>query len=45
MVPEGVVGSVQVVDLQTTQKGEGSPAPAGRDTTMGEVPGSSCFRS
>ena len=38
MVPERVVGSVQVANLQTTQKAEGSPAPAGRDTMMGDVP-------
>ena len=38
MVPEGFVGSVQVADLQTTQKAEGSPAPAGGDTMMGDVP-------
>ena len=39
IVPEGVVGSVQVADLQTNQKAEGSPAPAGGDTIMGDVPG------
>ena len=38
MVPEGVMGFVQDTDLQTTQKAEGSPAPAGRDTMMGDVP-------
>ena len=39
MVPERVVGSVQVANLQTTQKAEGSPALAGGDTMMGDVPG------
>ena len=39
MVPEGVVGTIQVVDLQTNQKAEGSPTPAGGDTVMGDVPG------
>ena len=39
MVLEGVVGTVQVADLQTNQKVEGSPAPAGGDTVMGDVPG------
>ena len=39
MVPERVVGSVQVANLQTTQKAEGSPALAGGDTMMGNVPG------
>ena len=37
VVPEGVVGSIQVVDLQTNQKAEGSPAPIGGDTVMGDV--------
>ena len=39
VVPEGVVRSVQIVDLQTNQKAEGSPTPAGGDTVMGDVPG------
>ena len=38
VVPKGVVGFVQVADLRTTQKAEGSPASAGGDTTMGDAP-------
>ena len=38
VVPEGVVGSFQVADLQITQKAEGSSAPTGGDTMMGDVP-------
>ena len=39
VVPERVVESVQVADLQTTQKAKGSLAPVGGDTTMGDTPG------
>ena len=39
VVSEGVVGSVQIADLQITQKAEGSPAPTGGDTMMGDAPG------
>ena len=39
MVFEGVVGSVQIADLQITQKAEGFPAPTGGDTMMGDAPG------
>ena len=39
VVPEGVVGSIQVVDLQTNQKAKGSLAPAGGDTMMGDILG------
>ena len=39
VVPEGVVRSVQIVDLQTNQKAEGSPVPASEDTAMGDIPG------
>ena len=39
VVPERVVGSVQVADLQTTQKTEGSPTPASGDTVIGDIPG------
>ena len=39
VVPEGVVRTVQIVDLQTNQKAEGSPVPAGGDTVMGDIPG------
>ena len=39
VVPEGAVGSVQVADLQTTQKAEGCPALAGGDTKIGDAPG------
>ena len=38
VVPERVVESVQVADLQTTQKAKGSLAPVGGDTTMGDTP-------
>ena len=39
VVPEGVVRSIQIADLQTNQKAEGFPVPAGGDTVMGDVPG------
>ena len=39
VVSEGVVGSVQIADLQITQKAEGSPTPTGGDTMMGDAPG------
>ena len=39
MVPEGAMGSVQVANLQTTQRADGSLASTGGDTTMGEAPG------
>ena len=39
VVPKGVMGSIQVADLQTNQKVEGSPAPAGGDVVMGDVLG------
>ena len=39
IVPEGVVRSVQIANLQTNQKAEGFPVPAGGDTVMGDVPG------
>ena len=38
VVPEGVVRSIQIADLQTNQKAEGSPIPTGRDTMIGDVP-------
>ena len=31
--------SIQIADLQTKQKAEGFPVPAGGDTVMGDVPG------
>ena len=39
VVSEGFVGSVQIADLQITQKAEGSSAPTGGDTMMGDAPG------
>ena len=39
VILEGVVRFVQIADLQTNQKAEGSPIPAGWDTVMGDVPG------
>ena len=39
LILEGVVGSVQVADLQITQKAEGFLAPVGGDTMMGDVLG------
>ena len=38
VIPEGVVRSVQIADLQTKQKAEGSPVSVGGDTVMGDVP-------
>ena len=37
VVPEEAVGSIQVADLQTTQRVEGSLTPTSGDTTMGEA--------
>ena len=39
VVPKGAVRSIQVADLQTTQRVEGSLTPTSGDTTMGEAPG------
>ena len=39
VIPEGAVGSVQAAGFQTAQKVEGSLAPTGGDTSMGETPG------
>ena len=38
VIPKGVARSVQIADLQTKQKTEGFPVPAGGDTVMGDVP-------
>ena len=39
IIPEGVVRSVQITDLQKKQKAASFPVSTGGDTVIGDVPG------